>query len=183
MADETTATTAPTPADMPQQKNPAADNEAKAGIEALPEWAQKEIKSVREEAAKYRTRAKEFADDSVYERAKAALEQLDKIEESSKSEAQKLTEEKEKLLYEASSAKEQLMRIRTAVKAGFSGDEAEDIASRLRGDDEDEFLEDAKKLRELIKPSGKRPDPSQGAVPGGGSPGEILGAEIAKRLR
>lgn len=176
MADENVNDVQATPADIP--------NKPKSGIEDLPEWAQQEIKANRAEAAKYRTRAKEFADDNEYQRAKDALSKLDALEQASKSEAQKLTEERERLLTEVSKANTELIRYRTAVKAGFAGEEAEDIASRLRGDDEDSLFADAQKLRDLIRPQEKPPkaDPSQGRVSGSETPGSIFAEFVNQQL-
>lgn len=71
---------APTPADIAAQQQPAsteppAEPAAPNSVDELPDWAQSEIRKAREEAAKYRTRAKDTAEE-VAAKAKAEREEL-----------------------------------------------------------------------------------------------------------
>lgn len=73
-------TQAPTPADIAAQQPaptepPAAELAAPNSVDELPDWAQSEIRKAREEAAKYRTRAKDTAEE-VAAKAKAEREEL-----------------------------------------------------------------------------------------------------------
>lgn len=72
-------TQAPTPADIAAQQptptEPPAEPTTPNSVDELPDWAQSEIRKARDEAAKYRTRAKDTAED-VAAKAKAEREEL-----------------------------------------------------------------------------------------------------------
>ena len=72
-------TQAPTPADIAAQQptptEPPAEPTTTNSVDELPDWAQSEIRKAREEAAKYRTRAKDTAEE-VAAKAKAEREEL-----------------------------------------------------------------------------------------------------------
>ena len=72
-------TQAPTPADIAAQQpapaEPPAEPTTPNSVDELPDWAQSEIRKAREEAAKYRTRAKDTAEE-VAAKAKAEREEL-----------------------------------------------------------------------------------------------------------
>lgn len=72
-------TQAPTPADVaaqqPASTEPPAEPTTPNSVDELPDWAQSEIRKARDEAAKYRTRAKDTAED-VAAKAKAEREEL-----------------------------------------------------------------------------------------------------------
>ena len=72
-------TQAPTPADIAAQQptptEPPAEPATPNSVDELPDWAQSEIRKAREEAAKYRTRAKDTAEE-VAAKAKAEREEL-----------------------------------------------------------------------------------------------------------
>ena len=59
-------TQAPTPADIAAQQptptEPPVEPTTPNSVDELPDWAQSEIRKAREEAAKYRTRAKDTAE-------------------------------------------------------------------------------------------------------------------------
>ncbi len=99
------------------------------------------------------------------EKAKAnadAAARLASIEESQKTETQRLTEERDALRAERDTVQAEAMRTRVAFNKGLPVD----LADRLRGATEDELSEDADRLLELVKPAGpQRPygDVAQGA--------------------
>lgn len=72
-------TQAPTPADIAAQQptptEPPAEPTTPNSVDELPDWAQSEIRKARDEAAKYRTRAKDTAEE-VAAKAKAEREDL-----------------------------------------------------------------------------------------------------------
>lgn len=111
------------------------------------------VKNLRAQAAKYRTEAKANAD---------AAARLAALEESQKTETQRLTEERDALRAERDTTRAEALRARVALTKGLPGD----LADRLRGATEDELSEDADRLLELVRPSGpQRPfgDVAQGA--------------------
>lgn len=133
-----------------------------------PEALRAELKRARDDAAKYRQRAREFGDDEQYRRAKDAVAAVEKAEQEKKSEVEKLTEAKEGLLHRASSAETDLLKLRVALGAGVAPSQVDEFASRLRGDDEDALKKDAEQLAKFFNSSGtqqttRRGDPSQGA--------------------
>lgn len=99
------------------------------------------VKNLRSQAAKYRTEAKANAD---------AAERLAALEESQKTETQRLLEERDALKAERDSMQGEAMRARVALTKGLSAE----LADRLRGSTEDELSEDAERLLALIKPPG-----------------------------
>ena len=119
------------------------------------EWVRDEISKLRNEAAKYRTRAREFADDATYHAAKTAIERLPEVEDA-KSAAESRVGELER----------ELARARAAVRHGLTS-EALDF---LTGDTEEEIEDRAKRLAEMMSRPERRPDPSQGSTAGSGKP-------------
>lgn len=139
-------------------------------FEELPKFWQQEIKRQRKEKERLRQRAKKAADDEWYARAEEAVSKLDEAEEARKSEAQKLTEKLNAEQQRADSAELDRARYRAAVKAGFTGDDAEDIAGRLRGESDEDLTADAQSFAQRFSPQqqrGVRPDPTQGGGGGG----------------
>ena len=106
------------------------------------------VKKLRDQAAKYRTEAKANAD---------AAARLAALEESQKTEAQKLAEERDAIKAERDTLLAETMRARVALAKGL----APELVDRLRGTTEDELSEDADRLLELVKPAGP---PRFGAV-------------------
>jgi len=99
------------------------------------------VKNLRAQAAKYRTEAKANAD---------AAARLAALEESQKTEAQKLAEERDAIKAERDALRGEAMRARVALSKGL----AADLADRLRGSTEEELSEDADRLLALVKPAG-----------------------------
>lgn len=119
------------------------------------------VKKLREENAKYRTAAKAN---------EAAATRLAEIEESQKSETQRLTDRTTAAEKAAAQAAAEALRWRIAAKHGVS-DELADLY--LTGSDEETLTRQAAGLAALRPPSeGIRPDPSQGARTGGGVTGD-----------
>lgn len=95
--------------------------------------------------------------------AEPLLAEFTQWKESQKTEEQRRTEVAEAQLFELASAREQLTRQTACLKAGFNAEEIVEFAGRLRGEDEDSLVEDAKRLKALLSPTGvRRADPSQG---------------------
>jgi hypothetical protein len=134
--------------------------------DAAPEAAEAEpttfdadyVKSLRAEAAKYRTEAKANAE---------AAARLREIEDAQKSEAQRAQEALAEAQREAETARLEALRLRVGVSAGLPPE----AISRLQGSTEDEIAADAAKLAELLKPAAPpvagKPSPTlqSGAVP------------------
>lgn len=82
---------------------------------------------------------------------------------------------------EVSSLKAENMRLKVALSTGLDAD----LADRLRGDTEDELLEDAQKLLDRFYPENKKPEPRQPkpAPRGGARPGaepELTADDVVK---
>lgn len=118
------------------------------------------VSKLRAENAKHRTEAKANAD---------AAKRLAEIEESQKTETQKLTDAKAAAESDALQARADALRWRTAAKFGISDEDAETF---LTGTDEEALTRQAERLAALSKTEtnipGPRADLSQGAR--GGSP-------------
>lgn len=113
------------------------------------------VDKLRKEAAKYRTEAKANAD---------AAKKLADIEDSQKSEVQKLNEQFEAARADAADARAELLRYRIASQHGIT--DADDIALFLTGSDEETLSKQAERLiarvEDASKPRSPRPDPNQG---------------------
>lgn len=179
--------TAPDPSvsgDAPQDGQHGSEG---GGSEELsPEALRAELTRARQEAARYRFRAREFSDDETYKRAKDAVAALEKAENEKKTETQRLTEEKEGLLHRASSAEQDLVRLRVALGVGIPSDQADEFASRLRGDSEDDLKKDAEQLARFFSPAtstpARRGDRSQGAGADAQPPADPLQAALEEKL-
>lgn len=114
--------------------------------------------------------------------AEPMLEEFNRWKETQKTEAQRQAELAEAQMFELSSAKEQLARQTACLKAGFTADEIVEFASRLRGEDEEALVEDAKKLKARLAPAaGRRADTSQGRGNSPAASPAALFAQILKR--
>lgn len=101
-------------------------------------------------------------------RAKAA--KVDELEAGTKSEQQRLTDELTEAKTRADTAEHGLIKFQVAAEVGLDLD----WASRLEGEDRDELLEDAKKVKAMTtqKPqttNQRRPDPNAGQAGSGKS--------------
>lgn len=162
------------------------NSEDRAGRDLERDDLEKALAKARDEAAKNRQKAKyAFPDQESYKRATEALSMLEKAENERKSEVERLSEDREKLLYRASESERSYLRLKVALGAGIDSARVDEFASRLRGDSEEEMQEDAEHLAKLFTPAKpeRRSDPSQGAGadtrPNGGNP---LQAALEKKL-
>lgn len=83
------------------------------------------------------------------QRADELAAKVKEYEDASKSEQEKLAEERDQLKREAEQAKADALRVRVALEKKLPAD----LIDRLRGNDEDELREDADKLLSLVKPA------------------------------
>lgn len=104
---------------------------ANTGSTEAPEWIVKELSGVRSEAAARRVEAREASD---------------KLGEA-QTQLQALTTEKEEAATKASTAEQNLLKLKVAIQAGVPGDQAADFAELLQGSTEDELKVYAGKLR------------------------------------
>lgn len=169
-------TPAVTPADLAAAAGGVTSAPAVAATESvddLPAWAQKEIRSLRQEAADKRTRNSALEAEMTQVRNDLATKEA--------SYAQQLS----------ASAMEQA-RYRAAVSSGVSADRIDDFASRLRGSTPEELAADAATLAQLFKtnstehvPANQGFDPSQGlgnSNPAPMTPAQVLGDLVSQRL-
>lgn len=106
-------------------------------IEDLPPEAQRIIKDLRKENAKHRTDK---------QAVKSELDEYKAWKDSQKSELQRAQERAAELEKELTSSKKASKQIAAAKKAGLDLD----LADRIRGESDDEMLEDAKSLAQLF---------------------------------
>lgn len=118
------------------------------------------------EADKWRELARKHEKDS---RARAgAAEKLAALEESQKTEAQKVAERADAAEKRAAESERNLARYRVAVAKKLPAE----LVDRLRGDTEEEIAADADALLALVKVTNgdPKPDPSQGSRTASGAP-------------
>lgn len=142
----------PTPTDSSQQ-DPV--DPPQGGDE--PETFGKEyVEKLRRESAKYRTEAKAGAD---------ATKRLAEIEESSKTEAQRASDELAAARQDAFDARSEALRFRIAAECGMPESDADVF---LTGKDEDTMRQQGRRYVELTaqqnQPRAPHPDPNQGRV-------------------
>lgn len=136
-----------------------------------PEWVDKELKTVRGEAAASRVKLRE-AEARLAEKEATLQDLTAKVSEAAKVET------------ELHGVQRQISQIRAALAAGVPATDAKSfvtLAGRLQGDSEEDMIEDAKTILELIgqaKP-GPKPDPSQGH----GNPNAIGSTAFEAMLR
>lgn len=106
-------------------------------VDDLPDEAQKLIRQLRRENAKHRTEK---------QAAKAELDEYNTWKDSQKSELQKAADRAEKAEKELAKARTESRQITAAKKAGLDLD----LAERVRGESDEEMLEDAKALALLF---------------------------------
>lgn len=159
MSDETTTTDSNTNSN--EQVTPSV-NEQPAQVEAnkledLPKYWQGEVRELRREGQNKGARINELTAELENARSAASQREAD------------LNAEVEKVRMES-------VRFRAVVEAGIPLDRAQDIASRLRGETEDELRADAASFGDLFKShaeSRRGVDPSQGAGNGSGAPATV----------
>lgn len=141
---ETPESPAPDAPEAPEPQN----------VDSLPQWARDALKKANAEAAKNRVESRELKE------ARAAKTELDRIRESQKSEAEKVSERAEQAEKRAQQAERDLMRYRVAADKKVPPE----WVDRLRGDTEEEIAADADALMKSLKPANElRPDHSQGS--------------------
>lgn len=129
------------------------------------------VAKLRSEAAEYRTKAKANAD---------AADELARIKESQKTEAEKAAERLAELEAENLTTKAELIRLRVASKHGIS---AEDAELFLTGTDEDSLIKQAERLAAMEpakKPRGSYV-PNEGKNPNSPGDGNEL-RDVARNL-
>lgn len=146
---ETPAPIEETPGESTEATPPAEEPTAEpTTVDALPEWAQKMIRDLREEAGGYRQKAKTAADEVS---AQAATERDELVA--------KVTAAEER----AAAAEASMARTNAALSAGFRADQVAEVAQLIKGDTPEEMATHATHLRELFGGAGERKsDPSQG---------------------
>ncbi len=105
------------------------------------------VKSLRSEAAKYRTQAREYA-----EKAKAYDEHV----QSQKSEQERMAEALDAASRERDALRSEMLRMKVAQEKQLPAS----LVDRLRGDTEEEMMADADSLLEGLKGALPRPKPS-----------------------
>lgn len=126
---------------MSEQTAEATATEPNATEEAPKPKPTETVEFWKQKAREQEARAKANAD---------AATKLASLEESQKTETQRLIEERDALKAERDSVRSEALRVRVAVTKGLPAD----LADRLRGATEDELSEDADRLLELLKPTG-----------------------------
>lgn len=123
-------------------------------VEDLPEFAQKLISKLRDEAKSNRLKGKEAAEKAIADVTTSHQEELTA-----------LTTERESIAAERDSMKSELARLRVALNAGVASEVASEFASRLKGDTEEELAADAARLSEIFQTPSKperKANPAQG---------------------
>lgn len=126
MSENTSAENTGTP--EPAATPPAVE---KSDVSALPSWAQDEIKSLRNEAASHRIKARE-----AEQTAATAAEQL-----------KALTDEKTQLSDELSVKGLELTKLTVALNNGIPGESVVDFADLLKGSTAEEIQSHAEKVK------------------------------------
>lgn len=142
---------------MSDQSNDAAETPEVEGQDQPTETEQFDPDRAKAKIAKANAEAKNLRERLKELEAKAA--KYDEIETANKTELERATDEKERLMFELNDLKVAAMRERVARQFQLP----DELASRVQGADEDEMTEDAERLAALITPKVQRfDDPAQG---------------------
>lgn len=142
--------------------------------ETIPEWVRDKLTKANNEAAKYRTKAKDAAQQAQFE-----------AEEKFSAQISTLTDEKAAIAAELENARLEFTKFRAALSVGIPGESASEFADLLKGSTEEEILSHAEKVKELFGVSAKparATDPTQG-LDGGNVTGQSAGAMLANFIR
>lgn len=143
-ADETPETaTTETPETEPPAGETAPSDEQSQSEDDMPEWGRKELEKVRNEAAKYRTRAKEAAEAA---RQEVESEFTDRVAT--------LESERDVLKNDLDNTRLELTKVRVALASNVSGEDALEFARLLQGETEEELTEHAEKVKKLMNSAG-----------------------------
>lgn len=151
-------------------ETPAESTETVA--EEIPQWVREKLEKANNEAAKYRVKAKEAAEQA---RAELASEFEAKLAEVSDAKAAAVAElEKVRLEH---------MRLKAALAVGIPGESAAEFADLLKGSTEEEITAHAEKVKSLFGLTEKTEraiDPTQGLEGGTGemSPGQLFASFV-----
>lgn len=129
--------TEPTTPDAQQTAPEATAAQPEQQIDSLPQWARDAISKANREAASYRTQVAEL---------KPKAEQFTRLEEASKSEAQRLAEAASQARSDAEQARAEAVRYRVAATHGITADHFDLLGSGT----EDEIVARAAKLSTLL---------------------------------
>jgi len=122
-------------------------------FESLPPTWQNEIRKLRDEAAKYRQRAKTAAESVKPELESQLREEFVTREGELLQRIEELNTRYEEALFKASESERNMIKLRLAASHGIPKDKVDDFVKRLQGETEDELAEDAKTLAELFVPT------------------------------
>lgn len=152
----------------------AAEAEAEHNIDELPEWARKSIEKANREAAGYRTKLREV--EPLAQRAR-------ELEESQKTEAQRIAEAQQQAEQRATQAEREALRYRVAVAKGIPAD----LVDFLSGDTEEDVAAKADVLLSRLNatpevPRSPREVLRPGAVPPDAAEPPDFNAELRRRL-
>ena len=106
---------------------------------SLPEWARKAISEANSEAAKYRVKAQQAADQTKAEVTASFTDQI-----------KSLSDEKSAVLAERDNASSNYNKLVAALEAGVPGDTAVEFAALLQGTSADEYKAHAEKLKGMF---------------------------------
>lgn len=126
--------------------NEAAETpEADQSVDQLPEWARKQITEANQEAAKYRIKAKEVAEETKARLEAEFAEQLKAV-----------ADEKSAITAERDAAVLQLEKLRAVLEAGVPGEHAFTFADLIQGSAPEEIRENVQKLLTIAGSAGTR---------------------------
>lgn len=112
---------------------------ASTSSDALPDWVREKLTEANKEAAKYRVRAKEAAQQAAYEAEQKFGTQL-----------KELSDTKAALEADLNKTRLEAAKLHAAVSVGVSGEQATEFASFLQGDTPEEILASAEKAKNLF---------------------------------
>lgn len=141
----------------------------------LPQWAQDEIKEVREEAAKYRTEKS-----SAVEAAKAEVESSWKVK------VEELEGQLSATTQQIDSERTEVTKLKAALEAGIESEKVLSFASLLKGDTEDELKNHADEVKQLFassEPTTPTRTPAVDPTQGSGNPLPLNGDPLLDSIK
>lgn len=139
---ETTATTETPETESPAEETAPSDEQSQTEDD-VPEWVREKLTKANNEAAKYRTRAKEAAEVA---RQEVESEFTDRVST--------LESERDVLKSDLDNTRLELTKVRVALASNVSGEDALEFARLLQGETEEDLTEHAEKVKKLMASAG-----------------------------
>lgn len=155
-------------------ETPPAQEQNQNDPQTVPDWVRKQISEANAEAAKYRVKAQNTANEVRAE-----------LETQFQNDLKLVSDEKSTALSERDTAVAEANKLRAALRAGIPGESAEEFSKLLQGKDLDEYVAHAESLKKMFGTAtrSRATDPTQGLSGGAGDPDDAFAQLFTSKLK